>query len=100
MLVRVDLFLVALSAIKRFLEVLSSDHDWSTIENLFVSVDDDVLEKEGSVAGLLKSQIVKSGFLNLLLDHLEVNHEVDNDKHTDETEAENDRLLVVLLILS
>lgn len=99
MLVRVDLFLVAFSAIKCFGEVLSGDHDGSTIENLFVSVDDDVLQKEGTVTGLLQSQIVKSGFLNFLFDHLEVNNKIDNNEHTDETEAEDDSLLVVLLIL-
>jgi len=100
LLVLVDLTFVALSAIKRFREVLSGDHDWSTIENLFVSVDDDVLEQEGSVTRLLEPQIIKPGLLNLLLDHLKVNHEVDHNQHTDETEAEDNRLLIVLLILS
>jgi len=31
---------------------------------------------------------------------LEVHHEVNHDEHTDETETEDDRLFVVLLVLS
>ena len=100
MFIHVDLLLVALSSIESFLEVLSSDHNWTAIQDLLVGINDDIFQEEGSVASLLQSQVVESCLAHFLLHHVEIRDEVENNKNTDHTESTDNRLPVILLILS
>jgi hypothetical protein len=97
--VHVDLLLVALSSIEGCLEVLTCDHNWIAIQYFLVCVNDHIFQKERSVTGFLQSQVIEPGLPHLLLYHVEISNEVEDNKNTDHTESTNDCLPVVPLVL-